>query len=280
MSASGSATATGRRSRTARSDRSPINQAAQIADDVADMPTRPNDDDIPDLDAAAIHLREAARLVNTHVPAAANASRRFRHTGRGIARRLQAAMSMITDPTSLVAARKVARLGTDGARRPDRIVHALDGLCEPVDAENVARIALQLWQACCEQLDLSDGVPDFLLGLDAGGIAPALALAQTSGIPFKIAWKLHLELPGAIHFAEPHSSRPDMYAYAIDAGARVLIVDDEITTGRTLGGLIRALRQAGAAPVAAVCLIEDVQQGGRSVLEDLGVPLVSLIKLA
>jgi adenine phosphoribosyltransferase len=188
-------------------------------------------------------------------------------------------MTLTTGPTALPTARKVARLGTDGRGRADRIVHALDGLCEPVDPEDLADVALRLWRSCREQLDLSEGGPDFLLGLEAGGIVPALALAQTSGIPFKIAWKLCLELPGAIHFTEPHNPRPDMYAYGIEAGARILIVDDEITTGRTLAGLIRALRQAGAVPVAAACLIEDVQQAGRTLLEDLDVPLISLIKL-
>ncbi|MFL6114283.1 MAG: phosphoribosyltransferase [Catenulispora sp.] len=188
-------------------------------------------------------------------------------------------MALITDPTALVAARKVPRLGSDGSRRADRIVHALDGLCEPVDAEDVTDVALQLWRACREQLHGGEASVDFLLGLDAGGIVPALGLAHASGIPFKIAWKLQLELPDAVHFTEPHSSRPDMYAYAIEARAQILLVDDEITTGRTLASLATALRGAGAVPVAAACLIEDVHAGGRQLLEKLGVPLVSLIKL-
>lgn len=188
-------------------------------------------------------------------------------------------MSMITNTTGLIAARKVPRLGTDGTRRPDRIVHALDGLFEPVDPEDVAHTALQLWRACREQLDLTDGLPDYLLGLDAGGIVPVLALAQISGIPFEIAWKLQLELPGGIRFTEPHSTRPDMYAYGIEAGAKVVIVDDEITTGRTLASLIKALRQVDAMPLAAACLVEDVQHAGRNMLADLGVPLVSLVKI-
>jgi formiminotetrahydrofolate cyclodeaminase len=75
--------------RAARHPSSPIRQAAQIASDIADVLTRLNDNDIPDLDAAAIHLREAARLVNTHVPATALASRRYWHTLRDIARRLR-----------------------------------------------------------------------------------------------------------------------------------------------------------------------------------------------
>jgi hypothetical protein len=68
---------------------SPIGRAADIALEVADVLTRLNVNDIPDLDAAAIHLREAARLVNTHVPNAARASHPYRHTVRGIGLRLR-----------------------------------------------------------------------------------------------------------------------------------------------------------------------------------------------
>jgi hypothetical protein len=74
---------------TPRHPSSPIAQAAQIACDVADVLTRLNETDIPDLDAAAIHLREAARLVNHHASAVAPASQRYRCTVRDIARRLQ-----------------------------------------------------------------------------------------------------------------------------------------------------------------------------------------------
>lgn len=78
-----------RRRRLTHQKPSPIRQAAAIAADVADVLTRLNVDDIPDLDAAATYLREAARLVNSHVPATACTSRRYRHTVHGISRRLQ-----------------------------------------------------------------------------------------------------------------------------------------------------------------------------------------------
>ena len=81
--------ALGRRRRLTAQKPSPIRQAAAIAAGVADVLTRLNVDDIPDLDAAATYLREAARLANSHVPATACTSRRYRHTVRDISRRLQ-----------------------------------------------------------------------------------------------------------------------------------------------------------------------------------------------
>ncbi|ACU77772.1 hypothetical protein Caci_8959 [Catenulispora acidiphila DSM 44928] len=77
------------RRRPQRIQTSPIAQAADIACDIADVLTRLNDNDIPELDTAANHLREAARLVRPHIPAATTASHRYRHTVRGIARRLR-----------------------------------------------------------------------------------------------------------------------------------------------------------------------------------------------
>lgn len=176
-------------------------------------------------------------------------------------------------------ARTVPRLGVDRSGRPERIMHALDGLLEPADATSVGEISAQLWTACRTLLEVAEAEPDFILGLEAGGIVPAVGLAIASGLPYKIAYKLRLALPGTIQFIEPHSARREMYAYGIESGQRILIVDDEITTGRTIANLVRILRQAGAEPLGAACLIEDTSCGGRERLSELGMSLASLTTL-
>jgi adenine phosphoribosyltransferase len=173
----------------------------------------------------------------------------------------------------------VPRLGTDRRGRNDRIIHSLDGLLNPASPTAVAEIADLLWKACREGLGISTANCDYILGLEAGGMIPAVALAAASGLHFKIAWKIQLALPGAVQFIEPHSARRDMYAYAIAPGQRILLVDDEITTGRTLANLVCVLREADAEPIGAACLIEDPRHNGRELLADLGVPLVSLMIL-
>lgn len=70
--------------------------------------------------------------------------------------------------------------------------------------------------------------------------------------------------------------RTDVFAYGIAPGQRIVIVDDEITTGRTLADLTRRLREAGAVPLAAACLVEDTTRGARALLDELELPLVSL----
>ncbi|MEV7710391.1 phosphoribosyltransferase family protein [Streptomyces sp. NPDC088270] len=174
------------------------------------------------------------------------------------------------------SARIVERLSVGATSRRERVIHSLDGLENPVHPDTLAHTGADLWRLLQEQVpDGLDSV-DFLLGLDAGGILPTVSLAGAAHLPYKIAWKLHLPLDGAVRFSEPHAMRTDVFAYGIAPGQRIVIVDDEITTGRTLADLTRRLREAGAVPLAAACLVEDTTRGARDLLTDLGLPLVSL----
>ncbi|MEU9315787.1 phosphoribosyltransferase family protein [Streptomyces sp. NPDC048295] len=174
------------------------------------------------------------------------------------------------------SARIVERLSVGATSRRERVIHSLDGLEHPVHPDTLAHTGADLWRLLQEQVpDGLDSV-DFLLGLDAGGILPTVSLASAAHLPYKIAWKLHLPLDGAVRFSEPHAMRTDVFAYGIAPGQRIVIVDDEITTGRTLADLTCRLREAGAVPLAAACLVEDTTRGARDLLTDLGLPLVSL----
>ncbi|MFE4211547.1 phosphoribosyltransferase [Streptomyces sp. NPDC056844] len=173
-------------------------------------------------------------------------------------------------------ARIVERLSVGATSRRERVIHSLDGLENPVHPDTLATTGADLWRLLQKQVPEGLGSVDFLLGLDAGGILPTVSLAGAAQLPYKIAWKLHLPLDGAVRFSEPHAMRTDVFAYGITHGQRIVIVDDEITTGRTLADLTRRLREAGAAPLAAACLVEDTTRGARDLLTDLGLPLVSL----
>lgn len=173
------------------------------------------------------------------------------------------------------AAKIVERRGVTEQQRAERIVHRLDGLEGPVTMDEVSATADELWSRCQMKLDHLDRI-DFILGLDAGGIIPTLGLAAASGLPYKIAWKLDLPLHGAVRFTEPHAIRRDVHAYHIEPRQRILIVDDEVTTGMTLVNLAAALRRAGAEPVGAVCLVEDTRSEARERLAAKEINLVSL----
>ncbi len=172
-------------------------------------------------------------------------------------------------------ARIVERLSVGATSRRERVIHSLDGLEDPVHPETLANTGLGLWRLLQEQVPEELGSVDFLLGLDARHPADRLPHGAAQ-LPYKIAWKLHLPLDGAVRFCEPHAMRTDVFAYGITPGQRIVIVDDEITTGRTLADLTRRLREARAVPLAAACLVEDTTRGARDLLTDLGLPLVSL----
>lgn len=176
------------------------------------------------------------------------------------------------------AAKVIERRGVTGQQRAERIIHRLDGIEGPVTMDEVKATADELWSRCQVTLDHLDRI-DFILGLDAGGIIPTLGLAAASGLPYKIAWKLDLPLHGAVHFTEPHAIRRDVHAYHIEPRQRILIVDDEVTTGMTLVNLAAALRRAGAEPIGAACLVEDIRQQARERLAAGDINLVSLMTI-
>src|SRR5260370_34875501 len=151
--------------------------------------------------------------------------------------------------------RRVRRLRAGRGMRDVRIVHELDGILGPVEPAALLRAGGARWQAWCRHPCFQE--PDLLLGLDAGGILPTVAVALASGLPFRLAWKLDLDLPDKHRFSEQHARRTEVFAYGDLAAARVLLVDDEITSGHTLGNLVTVLRNARVDIVGATCLIED-----------------------
>ncbi|MEC3980840.1 phosphoribosyltransferase family protein [Amycolatopsis sp. H20-H5] len=174
-------------------------------------------------------------------------------------------------------AQRVERLGVEPGMRDERIVHELDGMLAAVKPARLETIGRDLWSAWTA--DPGHGRPDLLLGLDAGGIPPTMALALAADLPYRLAWKLDLALPHKQKFAEPHARRTDVFTYAEFAGLRLLVVDDEITTGHTAANLVAMLRAAGAVVAGIVCLVEDSTGGGRARLAEIGVPLCTLTTL-
>lgn len=174
-------------------------------------------------------------------------------------------------------ARRVRRLSVTPGVRDVRIVHELDGIAGQVQPAALLQAGGRLWEAWRDHPGFT--MPDLLLGLDAGGIVPTVAVALASGLPYRLAWKLDLDLPDKHRFTEPHARRTSVFAYGDLAGARVLLIDDEATTGRTLASLVTVLREADVQVTGAACLIEDSSGNPRPLLESLGVPLCALSRI-
>lgn len=179
--------------------------------------------------------------------------------------------------TSSCRARHVRRLNVSDSVRPVRVVHALDGIDHQVAPVALFSVGRELWRRWQAHPDYRDH--DVILGLDAGGILPTVAVALASRTAYRLAWKLDLDLPDKHVFLEPHANRTEVFTYGSLAGQRVLVVDDEITTGATMANLVEVLRVGGADIVGVACLVEDTGGHGRERLASLDIPLCALTVL-
>lgn len=161
--------------------------------------------------------------------------------------------------------------------RPLRVMHALDGIEQEVPPGLIGEVGRALWELWRSHADFR--AHDLLLGLDAGGILPTVALALASDTPYRLSWRLDLDLPDKHAFVEPHSALPELFVYGCFDNRRVLIVDDEVTTGRTAANLAEVLTAARADVVGVACLVEDTAGGGRAYLAERGLPLCALTAL-
>ncbi|MGK0289992.1 MAG: adenine phosphoribosyltransferase [bacterium] len=129
----------------------------------------------------------------------------------------------------------VERLNTDS--RKYKLIHGLDGRGIPLQSESILEYAKKLAQQI-QSLEY-----DYIIGFAEGGLIPAFALAQITGKPFLGSYRVRLDMPDEIHFTEPHSARPYHYVYGLKPGDRVLLVEDEITTGSTSQNAILSLEK-------------------------------------
>jgi orotate phosphoribosyltransferase len=103
------------------------------------------------------------------------------------------------------------------------------------------------------------GPIDLVVSPAVGGIVPGYETARHVGVP--AVWVEREE--GKFRFRR----------FEVAAGARVLIVEDIVTTGLSIRETIEAVQAAGAEVVGCGCLID--RSGGEA---DVGVPLVALAR--
>lgn len=123
-----------------------------------------------------------------------------------------------------------------------------------------------------------------VLTAEISGIAPALTTAMALGIPVVYARKTKpITMPERVYrqTAPSHTKgrRVELLASPefLRPSDRVLIVDDFLATGQTISALVRLVEEAGAKLVGIGTLIEKRFEGGRALLEGLGVPIESLV---
>jgi adenine/guanine phosphoribosyltransferase-like PRPP-binding protein len=116
---------------------------------------------------------------------------------------------------------------------------------------------------------------------DKGAILVA-STALASGLPFGIArWYPNgLEGQIAVDFQMEYASGR-LFLNGVEAGDRVIIVDDMISTGGTMLALIQAVQMAQAEIVDIVCVAEKVEYGGvQRIIGQTGYPVKTLLKVS
>lgn len=120
---------------------------------------------------------------------------------------------------------------------------------------------------------------DLIVAPESMGIPMAVPLSLALGIPYSIVRKKQFGLPGEVAIDQTTGySKSRMYMNGISRGDRVTIVDSVVSTGGTLGAVVRGLRSVGAEVVDAIVVIE--KGVGRERLEkDLGIKVKSLVRI-
>jgi adenine phosphoribosyltransferase len=113
-----------------------------------------------------------------------------------------------------------------------------------------------------------DGDPGFdvVVGVEARGFLLAAAVALGTGVgvvPVRKAGKLPRERIAANYALEYGTATLELHADSVRPGSRVLVVDDVLATGGTLGAAIALVEQLGGIVTAVSVVVELAALGGR-----------------
>jgi adenine phosphoribosyltransferase len=120
---------------------------------------------------------------------------------------------------------------------------------------------------------------DVVVGLEARGFILGGAIAHQLGKGF-VPIRKKGKLPGATieqsYTLEYGKAVMEIHNDAIEAGAKVLVVDDLLATGGTAAAGIKLLEKLGGNVVGCAFVIDLPELGGRAKLENLGMDVHAL----
>lgn len=123
--------------------------------------------------------------------------------------------------------------------------------------------------------------------IEASGIAPALFTARELDVPMIFARKAksltmdeELLTASVYSFTKQVTSTISISRKFLSSEDKVLIIDDFLANGQAAKGLIELCQQAGAQVEGIGIVIEKSFQDGRQLLEEMGLRVVSLARIA
>ena len=128
---------------------------------------------------------------------------------------------------------------------------------------------------------------DKVFTVESSGIAPALATAKNLGVKCEFGRKKQslttsedVYHSSVFSFTKQVMNELIVNKEFIKEGENVLMIDDFLANGQAAKGMIAIIRQAGANPVGCGIVIEKSFSNGRSIVEDMGVEVYSLARIA
>jgi adenine phosphoribosyltransferase len=125
-----------------------------------------------------------------------------------------------------------------------------------------------------------DTKPNAIAGLDARGfiIGSVLAYELNIGfIPIRKKGKLPFTTVEETYELEYGSATVEMHTDAVQAGDRIVLIDDLIATGGTMMAGAKLLQRLGAVVVEGAAIVDLPELGGSQRLRDSGLPLFTLV---
>ena len=135
------------------------------------------------------------------------------------------------------------------------------------------------WRETVRQLteSLAPARPDLLVGIESRGFLVAAPLALALGCGFVMVRKRGKLPGGTVPFTydlEYGTDTIEIQTDAVEAGQKVVVLDDLLATGGTMAAAVALCRKVGADVLSAACIIELTFLGGR---DRLDVPFDSVV---
>ncbi|WP_028115608.1 xanthine phosphoribosyltransferase [Ferrimonas senticii] len=172
------------------------------------------------------------------------------------------------------------RILADGVVKSAEALDASAFLTKQIDA--------QLLNWCAKEIvaHFADANIDKVITIEAGGIAIGVLTALALGKPLVVCKKAASILDNSALYTAPVKSFTKNTEYTlscdkahVNAGDRLLFVDDFLAHGQALLGIQSVCQQAEAEFVGLGIVIEKSFQGGRQIADELGLQQLSLARL-
>jgi adenine phosphoribosyltransferase len=170
---------------------------------------------------------------------------------------------------------QLSALSRHGDTRKTKIKNNFTGLLQAADS----RLLADLCSRVNTKLPAVSG-DEIVVGMYKSGIIAAGYLAMQRGVRFNWTTPDKLgDFDKAICYTEDHRDKSH-YLYGVKPSDNVVLVEDEVTSGKGIAGMAAELQKHGVHVIAICSLLETLNFKGREYIKaQTGLDLVSLTKI-